>query len=95
MDIFVAGGQAHIALEFTKDGVLTDPTTVTVKWRIGSGAVTTLTYAGGGVIKDGTGLYHVDLTVSTAGTYKVRVESTGTVVSADQDTFEVSESLMV
>ncbi len=43
-------------------GVLTDPSTVTLKYRTSeTGAVITVTYPAAPVVKDGTGLYHADL----------------------------------
>lgn len=89
-----AGGQVHCAVYFTKDGVLTDPTTVTFKWRIGAGAVTTYVYPAAQVVKDSPGIYHVDLPVNTAGMYYVGFYATGTVVAVDEDSFNVLPSLM-
>jgi hypothetical protein len=72
---------------------LADPSTVTFKHRAPrERTATTVTYAGGGVIKSSTGVYYVDLTASTNGKWWFRWESTGTPATADEDYFEVSDS---
>jgi hypothetical protein len=43
------------------DGLVADPTTVTLKWRRGSGAITTAVYPAAPIIKDSIGNYHADM----------------------------------
>jgi hypothetical protein len=43
------------------DGVVADPTTVTLKYRRGSGTTTTVTYPAAPIVKDSIGNYHADL----------------------------------
>jgi hypothetical protein len=77
-------------------GTSTDPTAVTFAWRIGDGTVTTYTNGvDAELVKDDTGDYHVDLTLATAGVYYVRWLGTGTVASADEDTWVCLESRVV
>jgi hypothetical protein len=45
-------------------GTLIDPGVVTLKFKDPTGAVTSYTYGGGQIIRDGTGLYHYDVDTS-------------------------------
>lgn len=68
-----------------------DPSTVAFKYRNGNGTVTTLTYgADVSLVKDSTGIYHVDVDAATAGTWHYRFESTGTYKAAQEGTFTVT-----
>lgn len=80
-------------------GTLADPTTVTLKYRAGTGAVTTVTYPSAPVVKDATGLYHADLdTTGSATTAPViwlyEWIGTGTVQAPAQNQFEVDAPSM-
>ena len=70
--------------------VLTDPSTVTCKYRTPKGAVTTVTWAGGGVVRDSVGAFHVDIDVTLPGTWVYRWYSTGTVQASEESTFEAA-----
>ena len=73
-----------------EDGVATDPTTVRVHWRVDDGPITTWQYGvGSEVVKDGTGLYHADIPLAIAGLYYARIEGTGSVEAASEETFLV------
>ncbi|MEK9736192.1 MAG: hypothetical protein VW239_02585 [Candidatus Nanopelagicales bacterium] len=74
--------------------VNTDPTTVTVKYRVGSDAAVSKVYGTDAeVIKSATGIYYIDLTVGTSdGTWYVRWEGTGDVVAAVEASFGVKQS---
>lgn len=71
-------------------GVLTDPTTVTLRWRRHGETETVLTWAGAGVIRDSVGLFHVDITVVEPGLHYYRWEGTGTVTAAEEGTFSAT-----
>jgi hypothetical protein len=90
------GDLVRLTATFTNAaGSATDPTTVTclVKLRHVHGAATqSYTYAGGTVIKDATGVYHVDVSPTTEGTWDYRWIGTGTVQAADEGAFRVPES---
>lgn len=49
-----------------RNGVLADPTSLTLVITAPNGAATTVTYAGA-IIKDGVGLYHYDITLGQRG----------------------------
>ena len=70
-----------------------DPTNVTFKFRINGGSATTYTYGSGTqVIKDATGAYHVDLDLTSAGTWETQFASTGSFKALSQDSFSVLDS---
>ena len=84
------GDLLRVSASFTdEDGDPVDPTTVTFKAKVGS-TVTSYVYGDDDeVSKDGTGNYHVDLSLDTAGTWWVRVESTGTGQAAAESSLRV------
>lgn len=41
-------------------GTITDPTTVTLKYRTAAGSTTTVVYPSAPIVKDSTGVYHAD-----------------------------------
>lgn len=77
---------------FKVAGVLTDPTTVTFKYKSPSGTIVTKTYALSEVTKDSTGIYHYDFTVDAAGTWFYRWISTGTAAGASEVQIQVRKS---
>lgn len=74
-------------------GALADPTTVNLKWRVAGGATTTWTRPAAGpdtqIVKDSTGVYHADITVTTPGLHYFRWEGVGAVTAAEEGTFSV------
>jgi hypothetical protein len=75
-------------------GANTDPTTVTVRYRVGTDTVTTKVYVtDAAVIKSATGIFYIDLAVGALdGTWHVRWEGTGAVVAAVEASFSVKPS---
>jgi hypothetical protein len=60
-------------------GAVTDPALVQFKYLTPAGAATTYVYGTHSqLVKDSTGVYHVDVTLGSTGTYRVRFESSGT-----------------
>lgn len=75
------------------DGVATDPDTVTIQYRIYGQASTSLVYGTDAeVIKDGVGMYHTDVVLTSRGSYWYRWESTGAAQAAEQSSFSVSRN---
>lgn len=69
-------------------GVVADPTTVTLKWFLHGGTVTTWVFGTDDeVVKDSTGIYHADIPVSAEGVHYYRWEGTGTVAAAEEGYF--------
>lgn len=74
-------------------GTAVDPTTVIFKFKTPAAAITTYTYGvDSELVKDDTGLYHVDVDANASGTWYYRFESTGTGQAADEAQFEIYES---
>jgi hypothetical protein len=74
-------------------GTVLDPTDVYCKYQVPGSSVTTLHYGvDGALVKEQTGIYHVDISATAAGTYYVRFYSTGTGQAAVESSFCVQES---
>jgi uncharacterized protein YfaS (alpha-2-macroglobulin family) len=88
-------GDAPRAINKFRDfnGVLADPTTVMVKIRKPDGSIVTKPYpTDTEIVKDSTGIYHVDLSTDMAGQWTIRWEGTGTVKAAIEQRFTVRRS---
>lgn len=63
----------------TAAGVATDPTAVFAEYKDPSGNTTELEYpADAALVKDSTGVYHIDIDADEAGSWFYRFYSTGT-----------------
>lgn len=74
-------------------GASTDPSGVTAKIKTPAG--TTITYIYGvdaQLVKESTGVYYVDVSATTNGTWYYRFAGTGTGQSADENYFRVVDS---
>lgn len=72
------------------DDAAIDPTNVLLDVKEPGKDVTSYTYGvGGTIVKDSTGAYHADISVSTAGRWWYRWYSTGTAQTADEESFIV------
>jgi len=74
-----------------------DPTKVEFYFKTPAGVETKYTYpnvipADAALVRDGVGLYHVDLSLATAGTWWYRWDSTGNIQLAEERTFYVGPS---
>lgn len=90
--IYVGGIRQVYTTEAFKDadGNPTDPTDVRVLWRVDDGPITTWVYGEDSeVIREGTGLYSADISLDEAGLYYARIEGTGSVQAAAEETFLV------
>lgn len=95
MNAYQVGDQVRLTATFANSvGTATDPTTITclVKLRYYTATATTYTYAGATVVKDGTGIYHVDVIPTTEGIWDYRWIATGTVIAAEESAFNVPDS---
>lgn len=67
------------------DDVLTDPTNLKFKFIDPLGVETEYIYlTDPEIVNDGVGLFHVDLLISSSGTWRYRYETTGNVVIASE-----------
>lgn len=93
---FPYGATVRVRGTFTNPttGAVLDPTVVKVSYRLGrAGTVTTKIYGTDPeVVKEGTGIYYLDLNLSTVGDWHWRIWSTGTGQTADEGTIRVPAS---
>jgi hypothetical protein len=97
MNAYNVGDQIRLTANFTNTvGTLTDPTTVSCivkrRYQLPPVASTTYSYAGATVIKDSTGVYHVDVIPDNEGIWDYRWVATGTVIAAEESAFNVPNS---
>ena len=91
-DTFFNGATIRFSVEFkNSSGVLTNPTTVTLKLEDPTGTEQSHTDA----TQDATGKYHRDVTVTGAGGWAWRWIATGTVQQVDEGVFDVLPSRFV
>lgn len=82
------GDKVRVIGTFTDiDGGFVDPSVVTIKFKSPSSVVTTPT-----VVNESPGVYHADQSITAAGTWYYRVESTGTGQAAGEGQFTVTPS---
>jgi hypothetical protein len=87
---YSVGCEARLSATFTSSsGVVADPTTVTLKIKDPSKSAMTYT---SGWVKDSTGVYHFDLTLTKPGAWYYRWIGTGTVVAAAEGSLTVQKS---
>jgi len=73
------GAVVRVTATFTTASAAVDPTTVKALVKDPAGTVTTYTYGAGTTVKrSATGVYYIDVDVTTSGEWKVRFKSTGT-----------------
>lgn len=79
-------------------GALADPTTVTLRWRVGRGTETVWTRSAGGpdtqIVRDSTGLYHADIPVTLPGLHYFRWKGAGVVDAAEEATFSAESEFV-
>lgn len=81
----------RLSYAFTVSGVVTDPSTISLKVKDPTGAETT--YALAALVRDSTGDYHLDITVPTAGIWSWHIESTGADQASNDGQFYVTAAL--
>src|SRR4051794_15649354 len=87
------GEVVRLGLTVKVAGVLTDPTTLTATVKDPSGTVTTYIYGtDSALVKISTGTFHLDVDATAAGTWNVRLASTGNGKGAEQGAFYVNPS---
>ncbi len=90
MNAYNFGASVRLSAEFSNaSGTLTDPTIITLKTEDPSGIEDTYTDA----VKDSTGLYHRDITVSKAGIWHWRWIAEGAVSQVDEGEFSVNPTV--
>lgn len=89
--VYQKGDLKRFAATFkNSSGTPTDPSAVTFKYTKPSGTTTTLTYSVDvALVKDSTGVYHVDLSLSEKGRWYYQWKGTGAVEEVEEGEFEV------
>lgn len=94
MTVFDVGDLVRSSVTFTDfNGAATDPNTVTFKYEKPDGTVTTIIYPAAGTVKDSTGVYHADVTITAAGSWWFRWNGTGAIVAATEEPVFVQPSM--
>jgi hypothetical protein len=97
-NVYTIGQQVRLTATFkTAAGTALDPTGVVLKYRDPvTGTVATKTYGvDGALVKDSTGVYHFDITLSTAGEWWYSWTGSGSLVAADEERILVEGTRMV
>ncbi len=85
---YETGATVRITGTFKAASVAADPSAPTAKYKSPAGTVTTLVYpTDAALVKDGVGVYHFDIDVSEAGTWRYRLSGTGSAKAAGEGTF--------
>ncbi len=93
MNSYPIGAVVRCKGTFTQNSTAIDPTTVQFKQRTSAGTITTYTYGTDSqLVKDGTGLYHVDVSVTAGGVWSYRFVGTGNAAAANEAEFFVNSS---
>ena len=93
--VYMSGSLVDTIPAFVNEaGAPADPTVVTLKYRKGAGATTTVTYPATPIVRDGAGAYHAALdTTGWAGPglqrWTVQWQGTGAVVAIGADYWDV------
>jgi hypothetical protein len=92
-ETYDVGDLVRLGAAFTKSGVATDPTTLTLKIRTPGGVTTTYTYPTDAQLsRDGPGLYHLELALGASGTWVYRWAGTGAAQAAEEGEVNVRAS---
>src|SRR4051812_25030190 len=88
---FDKGALVRVTTTFTSPttGAVVDPTTVTFKYRNGTGSITSWTVTAGQIVKASTGVYHADIDTTGEGTWHWAFYGTGTNQGAKEGSFDV------
>jgi hypothetical protein len=91
---YFQGSSVRVTATFENNAqVPTDPTTITAKIKTPAGVTTAYVYGvDSQLVKDSTGIYHIDVSANAAGIWSYRFEGTGSVLAASQDQFNVVAS---
>lgn len=88
---YYVGERLRISAKCVKDKVPTNPTTLAFRYKKPSDAVAIVNQFGfsGEVVQESPGKFYMDVTLTEAGRWNVRVEGTGALVGADQRVIKV------
>jgi len=91
ISLYKKGQKVRCSVEFKVNAVLTDPTAVTAKVKKPGGTVTTYVYlTDAALVRDGAGLFHLDVTTDEKGEWNFRFEGTGACTAVEEAAFNVT-----
>ena len=91
---YVEGSQVTITGTYSIGGTVTDPTTVTVKYRNPSGATTEVGGTAASVTNPSTGVYKYDIAANIPGAWTYQFKGEGTVVALSENFFIVDPKVL-
>lgn len=91
---YVEGSQVTITGTYKIDGTVTDPTTVTIKYRSPNGITTTVGGTAAAVTNPSTGVYKLDIDASVFGTWTYQFAGAGTVVALAENFFIIDPKVL-
>lgn len=90
INYYKLGQKVRCTVNFKVNGTLTDPTTVRCKVKDPSGNVTTYVYGTDAeLVRESTGVYHVDVVTDEKRQWHFRFEGTGTCTAVEESSFGV------
>ena len=89
---YTEGQTVNLSARFSARGVLTDPTTITLKVKKPDSTLLTYTYALGEVFKDEVGVYNRSVKADLPGLWFYRWIGTGAVEAVGEHKFDVKAS---
>lgn len=96
MELYTVGDTVRVTSTFSDlAGTNADPTTITFKYRTPAPALTTYSYVyatSTEVVKSTTGIYYVDVALTTSGEFRWRWVGAGALAAADEGPIFVEES---
>lgn len=93
---WIIGDAARLSVSITDAaGAAADPSALRLKIKPPSGAVTTYTYGGAEIVRDGVGLYRSDLLLSAAGWWMYRWETDAPSAGVAEGALEVTQSIVI
>jgi hypothetical protein len=93
MNSYDVGDLVRLSATFEVSDVATNPTATTFKIKVPSGTVTTYVYGTDAqLVRDSTGHFHVDWSVTESGPHYWRMAGTGSAQAAEESAFFVRES---
>lgn len=95
MDVYLKGQILRIGVEFRDNaGDLEDPTTLVFSYRVDQGTITKFTYGEDvELVRDSLGVFYIDVSLSTSGTYAYSFMAGGVIENAIEDSFKVLTAL--
>lgn len=92
--VYTSGQLVNLSTTFTITGDVVDPTTVRFKLRNPTGGITSYVYGtDAALVRDSTGIYHVNYTAVSAGIHFYRFEGWTACQAAAEDNFQCASSM--